>query len=106
MIRPVDIKKWYDWISSKPCLGCRAWPVEVAHVSLLFSNKTGQRLPRRSGPNRWAVLPLCVDCHREGARSIHKIGERKWMEEHDIDGIKIAIIWGSWIAGFLEGEAP
>ena len=101
-----QLKKWYEWIAAKPCLGCIGGPVEVAHIGLLFSNKTGQRLPRRSGPNKWAVIPLCVECHREGPRSIHNIGEKKWMEEHDIEGIKMAVVWGSWLAGFLEGEGP
>ncbi len=106
MIRPVDIKKWYDWISSKPCIGCEKWPVEVAHIGLLFSNKTGGRLPRRVGANKWAVIPLCVDCHREGRRSIHNIGEQQWYDENNLNATRLSLIWGSWLAGFLEGEAP
>ena len=101
-----QLKKWYGWIAEKPCLGCgKAWP-EVAHITLLFSNKTGQRLPRRSRGNKWAVIPLCVACHREGTQAIHKIGEKKWMEVHELDGVKLLMIWGSWLAGFLEGEQP
>lgn len=101
-----QLQKWYDWISSKPCIGCRAWPVQVAHLKLLISNKTGGPLPRRHGANIWAVIPLCTDCHLEGERSIHKLGEPAWMKEHDLGHEKLLLLWGSWLAAWLEGEAP
>lgn len=101
-----QLKKWLGWIAEKPCIGCGQSWVEIAHIGLLFSNKTGGRLPRRVGANKWAVIPLCVKCHRDGPRSIHNIGETQWFNEHDLQAPRLAIIWGSWLAGFLEGEAP
>ncbi len=99
------LQKWYDWISAKPCIGCGAWPVEVAHMKLLISNKTGGPLPRRNGANIWAAMPLCTTCHR-GRRSIHSMGEDAWLKAHDLDHEKLLLLWGSWLAAWLEGQAP
>lgn len=99
-------KRWYEWIAGKPCVGCRAWPVQVAHLKLLISNKTGDPLPRRKGANIWAAIPLCLECHLEGPRSIHKLGEAAWMKERDLSHETLLLLWGSWLAAFLAGENP
>ena len=101
-----QLKRWYGWLADKPCVGCRSNNVEVSHLRLLISNKTGDPLPRRMGANLWAAIPLCVICHREGATSIHNMGEDLWMMAHGMDHEKLLLLWASWLGAFLNGENP
>jgi hypothetical protein len=108
MRQPPMIKRWYSFVAEHPCLGCIGWPVEMAHLELLISPKTGLQLPRRIGINEWAVIPLCEKCHRTGSESIHALGEDRWMEKNGLTRERVAVQWGSWlvewIAGGMKGE--
>lgn len=67
--------RYYDWIARRRCLACGASGCEVAHIRAFRSPKTDDLLPRRHGIAEYAVLPLCVACHRAGMMSIHALGE-------------------------------
>lgn len=97
-----DCKKWYDYVAQRVCMTCAGWPVEVAHIKLLISDKTGLALARRDGLNQWAVIPLCDKCHREGPESIHKIGEDAFFEKHHIDRESLLRVWASWFVAWVE----
>ena len=103
MTQPPPIKRWYSVVAQMPCLGCINWPVEMAHLELLISPKTGMKLPRRTGINEWAVIPLCSRCHRIGQRSIHVLGEEKWMEENGLTAESLAVQWASWFVAWVDG---
>ncbi len=97
------IKRWYAVVAEKLCLGCGGWPVELAHFELLVSAKTGQLLPRRTGINEWAVIPLCDECHRSGKESIHNLGESGWMMNRGLTREGLAIVWVSWFVTWVDG---
>lgn len=96
-----DLKSWFEWVSQKWCLGCSRTPVEVAHVKLFVSPKTAQLLPRRVGLNEWAVIPLCVECHRSGKNSIHNVGEFRWFERMGWTQEVLLRTWSSWFVEWL-----
>lgn len=98
------LREWYEYIAAMPCFRCREHPVEVAHIELLVSVKTGLELPRRNGINTWAVIALCPGCHRHRQDSIHAIGEAKFFEAMDMDHGAVARVWGGWLVDFLEGR--
>ena len=102
------IKRWYSVIAEKHCLGCGSWPVEMAHIELLISPKTGLQLPRRTGINEWAVIPLCDKCHRSSKTSIHNTGEDTWLAQFGWSREGLLTIWVSWfvewVAGGMKGE--
>lgn len=98
-----DLKRWMDYVASRSCLICQAYPVEVAHIQMLISPKTGLRLGRRVGINKWAVIPLCIKHHRAGSESIHDMGEAKFFEEHDISQEVLVRVWASWFCGWVNG---
>lgn len=77
--RVVDRKRaFYGFVARKPCLRCGVYGVEVAHVRVILSPKTGLLLPRRNGLAEWGVVPLCADCHRHAPDSIHNVGEEQF----------------------------
>ena len=86
-------------MAERNCLGCQTWPVQLAHIRLFISPKTGEMLPRREGINEWAVIPLCINCHMTRTDSIHEVGETRWFENNEWtqDGL---LRW--WISLFLE----
>jgi len=98
------LKKWYGYVSVRRCLVCDRWPVEMAHIKLLISPKTGMELGRRVGINKWAVVPLCEKCHRTGKDSIHNIGEQKFFENHGITMGTLLRVWTSWFVAWSTGE--
>lgn len=79
--RVIDKRKaFYGFVARKPCLRCGVFGVEVAHVRVILSPKTGLLLPRRNGLAEWGVVPLCPHCHRHGADSIHNVGEQAFSD--------------------------
>lgn len=73
-------KAFFDFVARQPCLRCGTFGVEVAHIRLLLSRKTGDVLPRRSGPAHVTVVPLCPACHRHAPDSIHNVGEEAFSD--------------------------
>lgn len=94
-------ERWFSWLSEKSCVGCGAWPVEIAHVQMLMSPKTGLVLPRREGIAIWGGIPLCVKCHRTGEKSIHAIGETAFWKEPGRSHHAIITLWASWFVEWV-----
>ena len=90
-----SIKSWYEFIGERNCLGCQTWPVQLAHIRLLISPKTQAMLPRREGINEWAVIPLCEGCHMTDTDSIHKVGENRFFEAHEVSQEQVLRQWAS-----------
>lgn len=69
-------------IAKLPCLVCRAWPVQLHHVS--GSSHVMGRLPR----SHELVVPLCPKHHQviHGPReSVEALGHRGFFKMHKID---------------------
>lgn len=77
----VKAKRYFDWLSRRPCVRCGSYGVEVAHVRAFRSPKTDDLLPRRTGIAKVAALPLCPSCHRTGRDSIHEVGEARFEDD-------------------------
>jgi len=79
--RIVDRRKaFFDFVARFPCLRCGVFGVEVAHIQGILSRKTGLVLPRRKGAAAVGVVPLCTECHRTAADSIHNVGEEAFSD--------------------------
>src|SRR5690625_3540451 len=79
--RIVDRRKaFFDFVARFPCLRCGVFGVEVAHIQGILSRKTGLVLPRRKGAAAVGVVPLCAECHRTAADSIHNVGEEAFSD--------------------------
>jgi len=99
-----SIKSWYNFVGQQNCLGCQVWPVQLAHIKLLISPKTGEMLPRRIDINEWAVIPLCEDCHLGKSDSIHEVGETRWWENNGWSQEKLLRWWTSLFLGWFTQE--
>ena len=94
-----DLKGWYEFVHSLPCAACGAHGVEAAHMRVILSSKTGDRLPRsHKGRAAWGCLPLCKPCHLEQ----HTIGEYAFADEHRLD--YTSIIATNLVRFFVERE--
>ena len=80
-----QLNDWYAHVAQKPCIfpGCGQTKVELHHVQLFRSEKTGLPLPRRIGINKAAVIPLCSSHHRTGPDAAHNFGESDWLVRLD-----------------------
>jgi hypothetical protein len=94
--------RYYEFLASQPCYKCGASPVEIAHIRLLKSRKTGLVLPRRNGIGVYSALPLCPECHRLGKECIHEVGERNFF--HGLGSNREALLdyVAASLAGFIE----
>src|SRR5690625_191518 len=104
--RIVDRRKaFFAFVAKQPCLRCGVFGVEVAHIRLLVSRKTGDVLPRRKGAARVSVVPLCADCHRHAPDSIHNVGEAAFSDSLGRgDGYLLRAAATLIVAFFVEGE--
>lgn len=101
-----QLKRWYDWNSQRPCLRCGKGQVQLHHIRLLLSPRTGDLLGRRQGINEYAVVPLCVYCHMEGEDSAHKVGDWPFFAAMGVSPEMVLRSWASWLAMFLAGHDP
>jgi len=94
------LRAWYRYVKTRRCCACGEWPpVEAAHVRVLLSGKTGERLPRsHTGRAAWGCIPLCKPCHLRQ----HEMGEEAFREERGID--YAAIIATGLVEHLVEGE--
>jgi hypothetical protein len=75
--RPVRNSRYLAWIRTLPCLVCGARRgIEAAHTG---PHGLGQKSPDTS------AIPLCTKHHRTGNDSYHKLGQRKFVELHNLD---------------------
>ena len=79
----VGLEGWKHYVRSHPCYSCAAGlNVEAAHIECLPSKKHSGLIPRRNGLGEWPCLPLCANCHRIGADSVHSLGEDSFFNLH------------------------
>lgn len=80
--KPVDLAfRYYSFLAQKQCVRCGDFGVEVAHLSMIISPKSGGRMMRsHKGLARWGAVPLCPGCHRHAPDSIHSVGEAAFNE--------------------------
>lgn len=73
------------------CCSCQApAPSQAAHVRMASAahGKRSTGIGERPD-DKWAV-PLCADCHLDGARAQHRIGERAFWAEVCVDPFRVA----------------
>ena len=70
--------KYLAWIAEQPCAVCGTTPVEAAHTTA-----PGQKGMAMRGVDLDAI-PLCVEDHRDGPRSHHRLGRFFWVN-HQLD---------------------
>lgn len=96
--QPGDDPAYLRWIRALPCLICAkldGLPGDVPLLMFLIVGQSyrqkshteaahvGSRAYGRKCPDR-QTLPLCIEHHREGPDSHHKLGKKFW-ERHAID---------------------
>lgn len=78
-----NLTAWKNYVRSRPCYSCgTTQEIEAAHIECLPSKKHSGMIPRRNGLGEWPVLPLCANCYRAGADSVHSLGEDSFFELH------------------------
>lgn len=58
------LKRFYNYVAKQPCLRCKRYGVQVAHIRMMPSAKANDLMPRRVGASQFAAVPLCDECHR------------------------------------------
>jgi hypothetical protein len=80
--RPRNIP-FLAWLKTKSCACCgQRKGIEAAHIGTTESAKQkafGQKFPD------WESIPLCILDHKEGKRSIHKMGATNFFEYWGMD---------------------
>jgi hypothetical protein len=79
------------WIRGLKCIGCvqdqtpsRSMRSEAAHVRFADARAGWSHTGKGTKPHDRRSLPLCAGHHREGPKSQHAAGERRWWEARDI----------------------
>ena len=76
-MKPARNPKYLAWIRTLPCLVCgRAVGVEAAHTG---PHGVGQK------STDTAAIPLCVQRHRTGRGSYHRLGRRSFEQRFQLD---------------------
>jgi len=98
-------REYYAFVARQACLRCSARPVEVAHIRLIISPKTGLLMPRSHKTlARFGCVPLCADCHRHAPDSIHNVGEESFNESLGRGRHFLFRKAASLMAEFMEGD--
>ena len=75
--------KHLDFIRSLPCIRCLDnTSTEAAHYRN-SDGRIGKQNPGSRKPPDFFVLPLCGQCHRNGPRAQHTVGEARFWEGCD-----------------------
>src|SRR6202790_402885 len=76
-VKPQRNSRYLKWIRTQPCCVCGSTRgIEASHTG---PHGLGQKSPDSS------AIPLCGKHHRTGADSYHRLGPRKFSEEHNLD---------------------
>ena len=76
-IRPVEDSAFLSFVRKFPCCCCYSTRrVEAAHIG-----------PRglKQKTSSFTTLPLCFQCHQDGANALHKIGPENFQAVHGLD---------------------
>ena len=69
--------RYLAWIRTQPCYLCGSKKgIEASHTG---PHGIGQKSPDSS------AIPLCAKHHRTGADSYHRLGPRKFAQQHNLD---------------------
>jgi hypothetical protein len=68
------------FVRTFPCINCgKAPPSQAAHIRMACPDRGKRHTGMQEKPDdRW-VIPLCQECHLDGPRALHKIGEEKFF---------------------------
>jgi hypothetical protein len=76
-MKPLRNPRYLAFIRTQPCCVCGSTRgIEASHTG---PHGLGQKSPDSS------AIPLCAKHHRTGADSYHRLGPRKFSDEHDLD---------------------
>lgn len=78
--KPVELKRYHDWIASLGCLVCGS-PATVHHVTGYADR------PGRVSRDHWVVVPLCPAHHQHdyGKFSVERLGHQGFYEHWGIN---------------------
>jgi hypothetical protein len=76
-MKPERNPRYLAWIRTQPCCVCGSTRgIEASHTG---PRGLGQKSPDSS------AIPLCAKHHRTGDDSYHRLGPRKFSENHNLD---------------------
>lgn len=73
------------------CCACKAHPPsQAAHIRMACPERGKRGTGMGEKPHdRWAV-PLCADCHLDGAHAQHRVGEQRFWARANVDPFAVA----------------
>lgn len=83
----VECPAFLDFVRGKPCCACGEPPRSQAAHLKLGNPEIGKGHNSRS--DRW-MTPLCSECHLDGPKAQHKVGERKFWRAAGVDPFAVA----------------
>jgi hypothetical protein len=103
-------RPYMGWIKGLPCIGCAvAGRVEVrseaAHCGLAIAAHGWREAGVQEKADDRRCLPLCANCHREGPRAEHKVGQRQFWDRLGICPACLAEALGSAYDAQASGSA-
>lgn len=80
----IECPAFLSFLRTWPCVNCGAAPpTQAAHIRMACPKRGKRESGKGEKPDdRWAI-PLCADCHLDGARALHKIGEKRFFQGWD-----------------------
>ena len=76
-MKPPRNQRYLAWIRTQPCCVCGSKrAIEASHTG---PHGLGQKSPDSS------AIPLCPKHHRTGDGSYHRLGPRKFAQQHKLD---------------------
>ncbi len=83
---PERSPEYLAWIRTLRCAVCqRAFGIEAAHTNATGMRGIGQKA------SDYSAIPLCFRHHRVDRDSYHKLGERRFAEQHAIDIAELVV---------------
>jgi hypothetical protein len=94
------LDRWKGHVRAQPCIVCQSRQnVHYAHFKALVNSKTGEMELRHQGLSDWLGMPLCERHHMSDNRSIHSIGEQRFIAEQ-FGGLDV--LMGMWARMLLD----
>ena len=82
---------YLTYIRMCDCLACgKSAPSEAAHIRYPDLRYGKMMTGMQEKPHDKWTVPLCAWCHREGPNAQHKMNERKFWKERNIDPVETA----------------
>jgi hypothetical protein len=81
---PARCPAYLAWIRTLRCVVCGKGPREFTPIEAAHTTALGPRGMSQKSSD-FSAIPLCFSDHRGGAESYHHLGERKFLQRHQID---------------------